>query len=66
MKASRTKTEADAIAPDPKALEAIGRALEAHYASLVEAPLPDKFRELLARLEEGQVSRTQGRPDALD
>jgi len=36
---------------DPKALEAIGRALKAHYDDLVEAPLPDKFVELLGRLE---------------
>ena len=54
-----------AAAPDPKALEAIGKALEAHYASLIQAPLPDKFVELLARLEEGPVSRTQGSRDAL-
>lgn len=36
---------------DPRALEAIGRALKAHYDDLVEAPLPDKFVELLGRLE---------------
>ena len=67
MNATRTnKAEAeDAAAPDPKALEAIGRALEAHYASLVQAPLPDKFVDLLARLEGGQVSKTAGRRDAL-
>jgi hypothetical protein len=61
------KTEApDPAAPDPKALEAIGRALAAHYANLVQAPLPDKFAELLARLEgEEQVPAPQGRPDAL-
>jgi hypothetical protein len=58
-------TAPDATAPDPKALEAIGKALEAHYASLIQAPLPDKFVELLARLEEGPVSRTQGSRDAL-
>jgi Anti-sigma factor NepR len=39
------------FALDPKALEAIGRALKAHYDDLVQAPLPDKFTELLARLE---------------
>ncbi len=67
MNATRTnKAEAaDAAAPDPKALEAIGKALEAHYASLVQAPLPDKFVELLTRLEGGPVSQTQGRRDAL-
>jgi hypothetical protein len=60
------KSEAlDIAAPDPKALEAIGRALEAHYASLIQAPLPDKFVELLARLEGDRVSRPQRRRDAL-
>lgn len=53
--------------PDPKATEAIGRALEAHYADLVQAPLPDKFLDLLARLENGdQGSKPKGRSDALD
>jgi hypothetical protein len=68
MNATRTKkTEAlDPAAPDPKAAEAIGRALEKHYASLVEAPLPDKFVELLARLEREKDSGTQGKLDALD
>jgi len=36
---------------DSKALEAIGRALRAHYDDLVQAPLPEKFAELLDRLE---------------
>ena len=44
-------TAPEVAAPDPKALEAIARALEAHYADLVQAPLPEKFVELLARLE---------------
>ncbi len=67
MNATRTnKTEpVDAAAPDPKALEAIGKALAAHYASLIQAPLPDKFVELLTRLEDDPVSQTQGRRDAL-
>jgi hypothetical protein len=65
MNATRTNKAADAPAPDPKALEAIGKALEAHYANLVQAPLPDKFVELLTRLEGGPVPRTQGRRDAL-
>jgi hypothetical protein len=55
-----------AAAPDPKSVEAIGRALERHYASLIEAPLPDKFLKLLARLEREQVPPTPGRSDALD
>ena len=41
----------DAASPDPKAAVAIGRALKAHYADFVQAPLPEKFMELLARFE---------------
>jgi len=68
MHVTRTnKIEApDTGVPDPKALEAIGRALAAHYAALVQAPLPDRFAELLARLEVGeQAPAPQGRRDAL-
>ena len=55
----------DFAAPDPKALEAIGRALEAHYADLVQAPLPERFVELLARLEVGnRASEPKERGDA--
>ena len=51
---------------DPKALEALGRALKAHYDDLVHAPLPDKFVELLGRLEaeEGSRSAQQGNGNA--
>lgn len=56
----------DDTAPDRKAVEAIGRALEAHYADLVQAPLPEKFVELLAQLEAGdRVSDAQGSGDAI-
>ncbi|MBV9286698.1 MAG: hypothetical protein JO288_02565 [Hyphomicrobiales bacterium] len=52
---------------DPKALEALGRALKAHYEDLVHAPLPDKFVELLGRLEaQEQGSDKLGSPDAVD
>lgn len=34
-----------------KLQETIGRSLKAHYSDLVHAPVPDKFLELLARLE---------------
>ncbi len=68
MNATRTKrTEAlDSVEPDPKAAEAIGRALQKHYSTLVEAPLPDKFVELLARLEREKDSGTEGKSDAID
>jgi hypothetical protein len=63
----KIETEAqDVAAPDPKAVEAIGRALAAHYADLVQAPLPDKFMQLLTRLEVGvRVSEPKRRRDAL-
>ena len=52
---------------DPKALEAIGRALKAHYDDLVHTPLPDKFVELLDRLEvEEQRKTSQGKRHAAD
>ena len=58
----KIETEAqDVAAPDPKAVEAIGRALAAHYADFVQAPLPDKFMQLLTRLEVGvRVSEPNG------
>jgi hypothetical protein len=61
------KTKApDVASPDPKAAEAIGRALKAHYADLVDAPLPDKFLELLARFEtEDCAPGTKGSRDAI-
>jgi len=50
-----------------EAVQAIGRALEAHYADLVQAPLPDKFLQLLTRLEDDESgSKAQGNRDALD
>ncbi len=52
---------------DPKVLETIGRALKAHYDDLVHAPLPDKFLDLLSRLEkEEQRGEQQEKPDAND
>lgn len=61
---SPNQAQADA-ALDPKALEAIGRALKAHYDELVDAPLPDKFAELLARLEvEEELAKPKSARDA--
>jgi len=36
---------------DPQVAQALGDALRAHYQSLAEAPLPDRFLVLLAELE---------------
>ena len=41
---------------DSRSQEAIGRALKAHYDDLVRAPVPDKFMELLDRLEAREQS----------
>jgi Anti-sigma factor NepR len=49
-RSSKTKAP-NVAAPDPKAVEAIGRALKAHYAELVDAPLTERLVELLARFE---------------
>jgi hypothetical protein len=68
MTVARTsKTKApDVAVHDPKAVEAIGRALKAHYTDLVHAPLPEKFVELLARFEVAdQVPDPKGSPDAI-
>jgi hypothetical protein len=36
---------------DARSLEKIGGALKAHYEDLVRTPVPDKFLELLDRLQ---------------
>ena len=56
--------ESDA-ALDPKVLETIGHALKAHYDDLVSAPLPQKFLDLLAKLEEEERhGEAEGNPNA--
>jgi Anti-sigma factor NepR len=53
-------------APDPRAVEAIGRALKVHYADLVDSPLPERFVELLARFEVADRTREpKGKSDAV-
>jgi len=42
----------------PEAVQAIGRALGAHYSDLVQAPLPDKLLQLLAKLDDEQSAPT--------
>jgi hypothetical protein len=58
--------EATEVAIDPKTLETLGGVLKAHYGDLIRAPLPDRFLELLARLEEKErrVSRPIEKRDA--
>ena len=41
----------DVFPKDNLASDVIGRALQAHFRALTEAPLPDRFRVLLAQLE---------------
>ena len=43
----------------PVVVDAIGRALKAHYRAIAEIPLPDRFLVLLAELE-----AKEGRDDA--
>ncbi len=71
MTVSRTNKATNAAmrvgSPDPKAAEAIGRALKAHYADLVQAPLPKKFTELLARFEVADpATEPKGGGDAIE
>ena len=52
---------------DLRSQEAIGRALKAHYDDLVQAPVPDKFMELLDRLEATEKSaKSRSRDDEPD
>jgi hypothetical protein len=46
---------------DARSQEAIGRSLKAHYIDLVRAPVPDRFMELLDRLEaKEQYPKSEG------
>jgi hypothetical protein len=45
---------------DSRSQEAIGRALKAHYDDLLRAPVPDKFMELLDRLEAKEQNSQSG------
>ena len=58
------KDGAAASGLNAKMQEAIGRSLRAHYDDLIHAPVPDKFLELLARLEATErKARRQGGQD---
>lgn len=49
---------------DAKAMEAIGRALKAHYDDLVKAPLPARFHEFVASLDAADEPGAKGSSDA--
>jgi hypothetical protein len=55
----------DEASVDTKVLDAIGRALKAHYDDLVSEPVPDRFLHLLADLEqEERRAKPKGGVDA--
>jgi hypothetical protein len=63
--ARTNKTEVpDTAAPDLKVASMAFRSGAAHYTDLVQAPLSDKFAELLARLEVGEQVPEPRRRDA--
>ena len=45
------ETNANRAGLDQKVLDAIGKALKAHYDALVDAPVPKKIGDLLDQLE---------------
>jgi Anti-sigma factor NepR len=49
---------------DAKAMEAIGRALKAHYDDLVKAPLPERLHELIASLDAADETAPKGGANA--
>jgi Anti-sigma factor NepR len=49
---------------DAKAMEAIGKALRAHYDDLVNAPLPQRFHDLIARLGADEDAAPEGGANA--
>ena len=48
---------------DARSLEKIGGALKAHYEDLVRTPVPDKFLELLDRLQAKERKSELGNGD---
>jgi len=45
-------------------MEAIGRALKAHYDDLVKAPLPERLNDLISKLGSDEDSGPQGGANA--
>ncbi len=48
---------------DPQIQEFVARSLQAHYESIVRAPVPDRFLMLLAQLEDQEKKAAEGKSD---
>ncbi len=48
---------------DPQIRDYVARSLQAHYESIVSAPVPDRFLTLLAELEEQEKKAREGKDD---
>jgi hypothetical protein len=49
--------------PDPHIQEFVARSLQAHYESIVQAPVPDRFLTLLAQLEVQEKKAAEDKSD---
>ncbi|CAM5774759.1 hypothetical protein LMIY3S_04683 [Labrys miyagiensis] len=48
---------------DPQIQEFVARSLQAHYESIVQAPVPDRFLMLLAQLEDQERKAAEAKSD---
>ena len=48
---------------DPQIQEFVARSLQAHYESIVRAPVPDRFLMLLAQLEDQEKKAAEDKSD---
>jgi Anti-sigma factor NepR len=49
--------------PDPHIQDFVARSLQAHYESIVQAPVPDRFLMLLAQLEDQERKAAEDKSD---
>jgi hypothetical protein len=57
-------TEEPAVSePNPQIQEFVARSLQAHYESIVQAPVPDRFLVLLAQLEAQEKKAAEAEND---
>lgn len=54
---------AEGPALDPQIHEFVARSLQAHYESIVQAPVPDRFLMLLAQLEDQERKAAEDKSD---